>query len=191
MTEALLEELKGQMDNSLQSLHKELNRIRTGRASVSLIDGLKVDYYGTITPLNQIATLSVPESRLITIQPWDTNIIGDIEKAIQKSDLGLNPMNDGKIIRISIPSLSEERRKELVKVAGKIVEDCKISLRNHRRNINENLKNMKKEKEISEDDYFRKHDEVQKTTDEYVARAIPTYSPSKGKGDAIGYRDTC
>lgn len=170
MTEALLEELKDQMDKSLQSLDKELSRIRTGRASLSLIDGIKVDYYGTITPLNQIATLSVPESRLITIQPWDTNIIGSIEKAIQKSDLGLNPMNDGKIIRISIPSLSEERRKELVKVAGKIVEDCKISLRNHRRNINENLKNMKKDKEISEDDYFRKHDEVQKTTDGYVSK---------------------
>jgi len=170
MTEAFLEELKEQMDSSLQSLDKELNRIRTGRASVSLIDGIKVDYYGTITPLNQIATLSVPESRLITIQPWDTNIIAVIEKAIQKSDLGLNPMNDGKLIRISIPSLSEERRKELVKVAGKVVEDCKISLRNHRRNINENLKNKKKDKEISEDEYFKKHDEVQKMTDEYVAK---------------------
>jgi ribosome recycling factor len=170
MTEAFLEELKEQMDSSLQSLDKELNRIRTGRASVSLIDGIKVDYYGTITPLNQIATLSVPESRLITIQPWDTNIIAVIEKAIQKSDLGLNPMNDGKLIRISIPSLSEERRKELVKVAGKVVEDCKISLRNHRRNINENLKNRKKDKEISEDEYFKKHDEVQKMTDEYVAK---------------------
>jgi ribosome recycling factor len=170
MTEAFLEELKEHMDSSLQSLDKELNRIRTGRASVSLIDGIKVDYYGTITPLNQIATLSVPESRLITIQPWDTNIIADIEKAIQKSDLGLNPMNDGKLIRISIPSLSEERRKELVKVAGKVVEDCKISLRNHRRNINENLKNKKKDKEISEDEYFKKHDEVQKMTDEYVAK---------------------
>jgi len=170
MTEAFLEELKEQMDSSLQSLDKELNRIRTGRASVSLIDGIKVDYYGTITPLNQIATLSVPESRLITIQPWDTNIIAVIEKAIQKSDLGLNPMNDGKLIRISIPSLSEERRKELVKVAGKVVEDCKISLRNHRRNINENLKNKKKDKEISEDEYFKKNDEVQKMTDEYVAK---------------------
>ena len=170
MAEAFLEELKEQMDSSLQSLDKELNRIRTGRASVSLIDGIKVNYYGTITPLNQIATLSVPESRLITIQPWDTNIIADIEKAIQKSDLGLNPMNDGKLIRISIPSLSEERRKELVKVAGKVVEDCKISLRNHRRNINENLKNKKKDKEISEDEYFKKHDEVQKMTDEYVAK---------------------
>ncbi len=170
MAEEFLEELKEQMDSSLQSLDKELNRIRTGRASVSLIDGIKVNYYGTITPLNQIATLSVPESRLITIQPWDTNIIADIEKAIQKSDLGLNPMNDGKLIRISIPSLSEERRKELVKVAGKVVEDCKISLRNHRRNINENLKNKKKDKEISEDEYFKKHDEVQKMTDEYVAK---------------------
>ena len=170
MTDGLLEKQESLMDKSIQALHKELNRIRTGRASLSLLDGIKVDYYGTLTPLNQIATLSTPESRLITIQPWDTSIIGSIEKAIQQSELGLNPMNDGKIIRISIPSLSEERRKELAKVIKKIIEDCKISLRNHRRNTNEELKKMKKEKEISEDDYFKKHDEVQKLTDTYIAR---------------------
>jgi len=170
MSEELLKEVVEQMDKSIQALHKELSRIRTGRASLSLLDGIKVDYYGTLTPISQIATLSIPESRSITIQPWDTNIIGDIEKAIQKSELGLNPMNDGKIIRINIPSLSEERRKELVKVVKKIIEDCKISLRNHRRNTNETLKTMKKEKELSEDEYFNKHNEVQKTTDEYISK---------------------
>lgn len=168
MDEALLKELKEHMDKSIQALHRDLNGIRTGRASISLLDSVKVDYYGTLTPLNQIATVSTPESRLITIQPWDSNIIETIEKAIQKSELGLNPMSDGKIIRISIPNLSEERRKELVKVVKKMVEDYKVVLRNQRRNINEKLKKMKKEKEISEDDYFKQHDEVQKITDEYI-----------------------
>jgi ribosome recycling factor len=170
MTDKLLKELSEQMDKSINALHKDLNRVRTGRASLSLLDGIKVDYYGTVTPLNQVATLSIPESRLITIQPWDTAIIGDIEKAIQKSELGLTPMNDGKIIRITIPNLSEERRKELVKVVKKIVEDCKIALRNHRRNVNESLKQIKKDKAISEDDYFKKHHEIQKITDDYVVQ---------------------
>lgn len=170
MTEALLDTLKEEMDKSILALHKDLNRVRTGRASLSLLDGIKVDYYGTLTPLHQIATLSIPESRLITIQPWDTNIIGDIEKAIQKSELGLNPMNDGKIIRINIPNLSEERRIELVKVVKKIIEDSKIAIRNHRRNVNETLKKMKKDKACSEDDYFNKHDDVQKITDEYISK---------------------
>ena len=176
MIDKLLKELSGHMDKSISVLHKDLSRVRTGRASLSLLDGIKVDYYGTMTPLNQVATLSIPESRLITIQPWDTAVIGDIEKSIQKSELGLTPMNDGKIIRISIPNLSEERRKELVKVVKKIVEDCKIALRNHRRNVNENLKQLKKDKEISEDDYFKKHDEIQKITDDYVAQCETIFS---------------
>jgi len=170
MSESILEKSRELMDKSIQALRKDLNRVRTGRASLNLLDGIMVDYYGTLTPIDQIATLSIPESRLITIQPWDTNIIGDIEKVIQKSDLGLNPMNDGKIIRINIPNLSEERRKELVKVVKKTIEDCKISLRNHRRSINEMLKKMKKDKEFSEDEYFNKHDEVQKITDEYISQ---------------------
>ena len=170
MDDALSKELKDHMDKSIKALEKDLNGIRTGRASTSLLDGIKVDYYGTVTPLNQIATISTPESRLITIQPWDTNIIGDIEKSIQRSELGLNPMNDGKIIRISIPSLSEERRKDLVKVVKKMVEDYKVEIRNHRRTINEKLKKMKKDKDISEDDYFKKHEEVQKITDDYVTQ---------------------
>ncbi len=170
MDDALAKELKDQMEQSIKALQKDLNGIRTGRASISLLDGIRVDYYGTITPLNQIATISTPESRLITIQPWDTNIIGDIEKALQRSELGLNPMNDGKIIRISIPSLSEERRKDLVKVVKKMIEDYKVEIRNHRRNINEKLKQMKKDKDISEDDYFKHHEEVQKNTNDYVTQ---------------------
>lgn len=176
MNEELLREIREQMDKSIQALHRDLNRIRTGRASISILDGIKVDYYGALTPLNQIATISIPESRLITIQPWDTNIIDDIERAIQKSELGLNPMNDGKIIRISIPSLSEERRKELVKVVKKMTEDCKVTLRNHRRNINEKLKKMKKEKEISEDTYFKQHEKVQELTDDHVSQCDEIYA---------------
>ena len=170
MDDALANELKDQMEQSIKALQKDLNGIRTGRASISLLDGIRVDYYGTLTPLNQIATISTPESRLITIQPWDTNIIGDIEKALQRSELGLNPMNDGKIIRISIPSLSEERRKDLVKVVKKMIEDYKVEIRNHRRNINEKLKQMKKDKDISEDDYFKHHEEIQKITNDYVTQ---------------------
>ena len=176
MDNALSKELKDHMEKSIKALEKDLNGIRTGRASTSLLDGIKVDYYGTLTILNQIATISTPESRLITIQPWDTNIIGDIEKSIQRSELGLNPMNDGKIIRISIPSLSEERRKDLVKVVKKMVEDYKIEIRNHRRDINEKLKKMKKDKDISEDDYFKQHDEVQKITDDYVTQCDKVFT---------------
>ncbi len=170
MSENILQELKDQMNKTLQSFQRDLNGIRTGRASTSLLEGIKVNYYGTMTPLNQIATISIPESRLITIQPWDTTVIAEVEKAIQKSELGLNPMNDGKIIRITIPKLSEERRKELVKVVKKMGEECKISLRNLRRSVNEKLKKMKTDKDISEDEYYMQHDEVQKVTDEYVSQ---------------------
>jgi ribosome recycling factor len=156
------------MDKTVDSLKKELNRIRTGRASLSILDGIKVDYYGTLTPLNQMATLAVPESRLITIQPWDVSVIKDIEKAILKSDLGLTPSNDGKIIRISIPPLTEERRKEIVKVVHKVCEDYKVSVRNVRRDSNDLVKSMKKDGEISEDDAFKSQDRVQKITDEFV-----------------------
>lgn len=180
MSEELLKELRTNMDKSIQALHKDLNRVRTGRASLSLLDGITVDYYGTMTPLNQVATLAIPESRLITIQPWDTTSIPAIEKAIQKSELGLNPMNDGKIIRITIPSLSEERRKELVKVVKKIVEDAKVSIRNHRRTVNEKLKKLKNDKALSEDEYFKRHDEIQKITDKHVDQC-ETISSDKEK----------
>ncbi|HUT85008.1 MAG TPA: ribosome recycling factor [Thermodesulfobacteriota bacterium] len=171
MQEDVVKELKSRMDKTLDSLKKELNKVRTGRASVSLLDSVRVEYYGTLTPLNQLATVSTPESRLITIQPWDTKAIGDIEKAILRSDLGLPPVNDGKIIRINIPMLTEERRKELVKVVSRMVEDSKVALRNHRRDINEKLKDLKKNKTISEDDFFRLQEEVQKVTDEWIKKS--------------------
>jgi ribosome recycling factor len=166
----VLEELRQGMDKSISSFNAELAKVRTGRASTALLDGIKVDYYGTPTPLNQLATISVPESRLITIQPWDANSISDIEKAIMKSDLGLTPQNDGKIIRITIPTLTEERRRDLVKLVKNMAEDYKVALRNQRRDSNDFLKELKKEKEISEDDFFRLQDKVQEVTDEYVKK---------------------
>ena len=168
MIESIYDETKESMGKSIASLKNDLNRLRTGRASLSIFDGVKVDYYSTLTPLNQMATLAVPESRLITIQPWDVSVIKDIEKAILKSDLGLTPSNDGKIIRLAIPPLTEERRKELVKVVHKMCEGHKVSVRNIRRDANELLKGMKKDAEISEDDAFKAQDQVQKITDEQI-----------------------
>ena len=168
MIESIYQETKESMGKSVEALKNELKRIRTGRASLSILDGIKVDYYGTLTPLNQMATLAVPESRLITIQPWDVSVIKDIEKAILKSDLGLTPSSDGKIIRISIPQLTEERRKELVKVVHKVCEEYKVSVRSFRRDSNELLKSMKKDGEISEDDAFKSQEQVQTITDEHI-----------------------
>jgi ribosome recycling factor len=168
MIESIYDETTESMGKSIASLKNDLNRLRTGRASFSIFDGVKVDYYGTLTPLNQMATLAVPESRLITIQPWDVSVLKNIEKAILKSDLGLTPSNDGKIIRLAIPPLTEERRKELVKVVHKMCEGHKVSVRNIRRDANELLKGMKKDGEISEDDAFKAQDQVQKITDEQI-----------------------
>ena len=168
MIESIYDETRESMGKSIASLKNDLNRLRTGRASLSIFDGVKVDYYSTLTPLNQMATLAVPESRLITIQPWDVSVIKDIEKAILKSDLGLTPSNDGKIIRLAIPPLTEDRRKELVKVVHKMCEGHKVSVRNIRRDANELLKGMKKDSEISEDDAFKAQDQVQKITDEQI-----------------------
>ena len=152
MIDELHEEMKASMDKSTESLQKDLRRIRTGRASLALLDGITADYYGSSTPINQLATLSIPEPRQIVIQPWDSHAIPDIEKAILKSELGLTPMNDGKLIRIMLPPLTAERRKELVKVVKKMGEEFKVQIRNHRRDTNEMLKDMKKDKDISEDD---------------------------------------
>ena len=168
MIDDIYQETRESMGKSIEALKRELNRVRTGRASLSILDGIKVDYYGTLTPLNQMATLAVPESRLITIQPWDVSVIQDVEKAILKSDLGLTPANDGKILRISIPPLTEERRKELVKMVHKMCEDYKVSVRNARRDANELLKSLKKDGDISEDEAFKAQDEVQKITDEHI-----------------------
>jgi ribosome recycling factor len=158
------------MDKVLEVMARDLSRVRTGRASVALLEGIKVDCYGTSMPLPQVASLSAPEARLLTVQPWDPTVLGDIEKAILKSDLGLNPVNDGKIIRLPIPTLTTERRKELVKMVKKMEEEAKVALRNVRREANEDFKEMKKEKLLSEDDAHRGQEEVQKVTDEYIKK---------------------
>jgi ribosome recycling factor len=168
MIESIYQETREGMNKSIDSLKNEFKKTRTGRASVSILDDIRVEYYGTMTPLNQMASLSIPESRLINIQPWDVSVIKDIEKAILKSDLGLTPSNDGKLIRISIPPLTEERRKELVKVIYKKSEEHRVAVRNIRRDSNELLKGLKKDSEISEDDAFRAQDQVQKITDKHI-----------------------
>jgi ribosome recycling factor len=170
MVDEVFEDLKERMEKAVEKLKQEYSRLRTGRASVALLDGIRVSYYDTLTPLNQMASLAVPEPRLIVIQPWDKSAIGDIEKAILKSELGLTPMNDGKVIRIAIPSLTEERRKELVKVARKMAEENKVAVRNIRRDTNEMLKELKKEKEITEDALYRSQEEVQKVTDQFISQ---------------------
>jgi ribosome recycling factor len=175
MIESTLQETKDRMGKTIIDLKNELKRVRTGRASLSLLDGIRVDYYGTQTQLNQMASLSVPESRLIVIQPWDVSAIKEIEKAILKSDLGLTPSSDGKLIRISIPPLTEERRKDLVKVVSKMCEEHKIATRNIRRDSNELLKGFKKDGDISEDDAFKAQDSVQKVTDEYISQIDEIY----------------
>ena len=168
--EALVKDTSARMERSIESFRKELGKVRTGRASFSLLDGVKVDYYGTPTPLQQVGTLSVPESRLITVTPWDTKMIGPIEKAIQGSGLGLNPSSDGKTVRIPIPPLTEERRRELAKMVRKMAEDARVAVRNVRREAIEKLKDREKKKEISEDLVKRGQERVQKETDAHVKK---------------------
>ena len=170
MDEKTYTEAVSRMEKTLSSLKTDLNKVRTGRASLALFDDIRVDYYGTPTPLSQMATLSVPEPRLITIQPWDTSVIGEIEKAILKSELGVTPMNDGKIIRIHIPRLTEERRKELVKVVKKMAEGAKVAVRNIRREANDQLKGLEKNKKISQDQLHQWMDKVQKSTDQFIEK---------------------
>ena len=159
------------MQKSIDSLEKDFSKLRTGRASTALVDSIRVEYYGTPTPLNQVASVSIPDSRTISISPWDRNAFNSIEKAIMKSDLGLTPINDGRAIRINIPVLTEERRKDLVKMAKKYTEDAKVAIRNVRRDVNDALKKMHTAKEISEADLPKAQDEVQKTTDNFVKKA--------------------
>ncbi len=168
MIDEIYQDTREGMKKTVNALQNELKRIRTGRASLNLLDGIRVDYYGVMTPLNQMASLSVPESRLITIQPWDVTAIKAIEKALLKSDLDLTPSNDGKIIRIAIPPLTEERRKQLVKVVHKKCEEHKVAIRNIRRDANEMLKSLKNDGDIAEDDAFNAQKEVQNITDEYI-----------------------
>jgi ribosome recycling factor len=170
MKDEIISEMREKMEKTAEVLNQEYKKMRTGRASTSIIEGIKVECYGTQMRLNQIASLSIPESRLLIVQPWDQTIIGNIEKSILKSSLGLTPMNDGKLIRISIPPLTEERRKELAKMAKKMAEDSKIIIRNHRREANEMLKELKNEGEISEDEMYTYQEKVQKNTDEFIAK---------------------
>lgn len=168
MKEKVFQDMESSMEKAIGAYEKELSRLRTGRASPALLEGIRVDYYGTPTPINQTASINIPESRLIVIQPWDKGTIEAIQKAIQKANLGLSPTNDGTVIRISIPPLTEDRRKELGKLAKKMAEECKIAVRNIRREANDSLKKLEKDKKISEDDLHRATDEVQKSTNEKV-----------------------
>jgi len=170
MIEDVKKETRSKMEGAIDALKHEFGTIRTGRASLSIVDDVKVDYYGTPTPLNQVATLSLPDGRTIAIQPWEGKMVGPIEKAIQKSDIGINPMNDGKIIRLNIPPLTEERRKELVKKAKAMGEDAKVSVRNIRRESNDLLRKAQKDKDITEDELKKGEQDVQKITDEFVTR---------------------
>lgn len=158
------------MDKAVDVLKRDLAKVRTGRASLNLLDDIRVDYYGTPTPLNQVGSLAVPEPRLITIQPWERNLLGDIEKAILKSDLGLTPNSDGQMIRLIFPPLTEERRKEMVKQVKRMGEDAKIAIRNARRDANDSLKKLEKDKEISEDDLKRGEKEIQDLTDAFIVK---------------------
>lgn len=167
MSEVIIE-MADKMEKSVEAFKNELSKVRTGRASISLLDGISVDAYGSPMPMNQVATMTIPESRMIAIQPWDPQMVPAIEKAILKSNLGLAPANDGKVIRLTIPQLTEERRKELVKQVRKVAEEFRVAIRNVRREAIDTLKQQKKDKEISEDDLFKLQDDAQKETDTYV-----------------------
>jgi ribosome recycling factor len=171
MIDETLQDAEQRMGKAVEALRRELATVRTGRASPALIEHLRIDYYGTPTPLNQLATIAVPDARLLTIQPWDKNALGPIEKSIQKSDLGLNPSNDGNIIRLAIPPLTEDRRKDMVKTVHKKVEEGRVSIRNVRRDAHDMLRELLREKEISEDEEHRAQEQLQKVTDRFIAEA--------------------
>lgn len=169
MIDEVMGEARAAMDKSVKALRKEMTKVRTGRASTALLNDVRVDYYGVPTPLSQVATLSAPEPRLITVQPWEKNLISEIEKALFKADLGLTPSSDGILIRLPVPALTEDRRKEMVKIIKRMAEEAKVSVRSARRDANETLKMLEKEKEITEDDLKRSEKDVQQVTDEFVA----------------------
>jgi len=166
----LLKDIDGKMTAAIESVSREFGSVRTGRASAALLDTVRVDYYGTLTPVNQVASIAVPDARTLLIQPWEATQLSAIEKAIIKSDLGLNPANDGKIIRLTLPTLTEERRKQLAKTVHKIAEEGRVVIRNIRREANDKLKGMAKDKKVSEDEERRGHDQIQKTTDRFVSK---------------------
>ncbi len=168
MLDDIRHKARASMEKSIEHLRHELSTIRTGKASPALLDVIHVDYFGSKVPLKQVATIAAPEPRLLTVQPWDKSIIGEIEKAIQSSELGLNPQNDGSIIRLPIPPLTEERRRDLVKVVRRMGEECKIAIRNARRDANDRIRKLEKAHEVSEDDGRKAHDEIQRITDRFV-----------------------
>lgn len=180
MAKSIIANTKDRMDKGIQAFSKELASIRAGRANAAILDKITVDYYGAPTPINQVASVSVPEARLLVIQPYDKTILGDIEKAILKSDIGLTPSNDGNIIRLAVPPLTEERRKELVKLVKKEAEEAKVAIRNVRRDANEDLKKLEKNGDITEDDLRGYSDDVQKLTDDHISR-IDTIAKDKEK----------
>jgi ribosome recycling factor len=175
MKSEIINELEDKLDKSMATFKKDLSKLRTGVASVSLLEDIRVSYYNQPTPLNQVAAIGVPDSRTITIQPWEVSIIGEIEKAIQKSDIGVNPMSDGKMIRLLFPKLTEERRRELVKLGGKMLESSKVAVRNVRRDMNEKLKKMEKDKLLSQDELHKNQEDIQKITDKYIQMAEKIY----------------
>jgi ribosome recycling factor len=179
--QALMKETEARMVAAVDALSRELASIRTGRASASLLDTIRVDYYGTITALNQMASITVPDARTITIQPWEVGQLKAIEKAIVASDLGLTPMNDGKIIRLTLPTLTEERRKQLAKTVGKVAEEGRVAIRNLRRETNDKLKAMAKDKKVSEDEERRGHEQIQKTTDRFIAKVDELLKKKEGE----------
>ncbi len=169
MIDDQLKEAEKKMNVSIDHLHQDLAKVRTGRASLSILDEVRVDYYGNPTPLNQVANLGIPDSQTITIQPWDANLVKDISKAIQSSNLGLTPADDGKVVRLAIPPLTTERRKEMVKTVKRYAEDSKVAIRNIRRDFNDKIKQLEKDHSISEDELKHGQDDIQKVTDKFVA----------------------
>ncbi len=170
MSQKIKDDTKVKMEKSIVLLTQELLKVRTGRASPALLDDVRVDYYGSVLPLNQVASISIPEPRLIVIQPWDKQALGAIEKAIHKASIGLTPSNDGNVIRLSLPPLTTERRAELVKLSQKLAEECRIAVRNIRRDANNEIKKEEKEKKITEDESFKTQEAIQKMTDEYIKK---------------------
>lgn len=170
MTETIRQNAKTKMEKSTTLLAQELSKLRTGRASPALLEGIKVEYYGSTLPLNQVATISIPEPRLIVIQPWDKAVLPEIEKALFKSSIGLTPNSDSNVIRLSIPTLTTERREELIKLTQRLAEEAKVAVRNIRRDANNEIKKEEKDKKISEDDSFKDQDNIQKITDEFIRK---------------------
>ena len=185
MHEALIKDMEARMQAAVELLTREFSGVRTGRANTALLDSLRVEAYGNMTPINQIASVSVPDPKTLIIQPWDTSQMSAIEKAIQKSDLGLTPANDGKLIRLTMPTLTEERRKQLAKTVGKFAEDARVAIRNVRREANDKLKSLAKDKKVSQDEERRGHDTIQKSTDRFIGKVDELTKKKEGEVLAI------